>query len=206
MKRFSENKGVTLAEVLLYTALFSILAVITIYVFIFLNRLYRVQFAKTEELERISRISRDIPLLIQSVNIPSLGIPAYISVPNVISASGGITNFNPTPGYLREVAFWRVNRNNFNPLRLNLNSFEEWRIGFRSPSPDTEPWNDGFLDIFPVSNPANRTTFGGLENVQFRIFNSGQINNRGDSLQIEISVFERKFSRRIRSSYVISGR
>lgn len=206
MKYRRKFKGLTLVEVLLYTALFAILGAISIYVFLFLNKLYRVQFSKSEELEKISRIGRSVPILIQSVPPPASGLAPYMSVPTTVNINGNNVNFTSTPGYVREVVFWRINRNNFNPLNMNMNNFEEWRIGFRSPSPNAEPWNDGFIDIFPAANPANRTTFEGIEDCNFRIFNGGVIDTRGDSIQIQISVFERKFTRRVQTSYIISGR
>lgn len=190
------KKGMTLAEVLIYTALFSLLGMITIYTFMFLNRLYRVQFAKSEEFTRLAKISRDLPVLIQSNPLPDNVNPPYSLV----------TGSERTAGYVSEVRFWRINRNSFNPLNMNANMFEEWRVGFRSPSPNSQPFNDGFIDIFPRNNPAQRTTFDNIENVEFSIFNSGSIASNGDSLQIVITVFETKYSRRLQTAYIVSNR
>jgi len=191
-----KERGITLPEVLLYTSLFSILAIITIYTFLLMNRIYRFTVSKSEEFERISRYGRDIPILIQSLPLPDGSTPAYRIVTNASER---------TPGYISEVAFWRVNRNTFNPLNLNSSMFQEWRIGFRSSSPNSQPFNDGFIDIFPRGGVVVNS-FRGVENVQFIVFNGGVFSDRGDSLQLIITVFERKFTRRLQTAYVVTNR
>ena len=194
------EKGFTLSEVLIYTFLFSLFTILTIYTFLMINKTYRVLITKNEELLSLQKATTTLSLNMLS-NPPRDGMtPAYTLV---MSAPWKINNSTSRKVKLIEIRDFNSNT----PVYVNKFLYFEG-------TPLTSPFNDGRV-CFEIRQGSTILQRGvlirNIEDCRFQVMQNGVVQSsatsdvNGDCVLAILYIQETKYNRRLVSSFIAAG-